>query len=65
MQGIFVDYGYQTPGEVDRCDYGANDTTCNATLGLTDAPALMADLINTRAVELRGNDILIMFGEGW
>lgn len=61
FQGIFYDYGYQTPGEVSRCDYGANDTTCDAALAAKDAPAFMADLIG-RTAALRGDDIMIMFG---
>lgn len=65
FQGIFLDKGYGSPGEVSRCTHGGNkstNATCSYALGTEDAPGLVDDIIRNRLGSFRGQDFLINLG---
>ena len=66
FQGIFVDAGYGTPGELSRCDYPSKPTDCNASKAAADAAsAISGDIFSFRLPNVRGNDIILNFGGAW
>ena len=66
FQGIFVDAGYGTPGELSRCDYPSKPTDCNVSKAAADAAsAISGDIFSFRLPNVRGNDIILNFGGAW
>ena len=63
MQAIFVDAGYGTPDEANRCDYGANNGNCGAAWGAHDVKNVIDDIDRYRAPNVRGTDIFLNFGD--
>ena len=63
LQAVFVDSGYQSPFEVNRCDYGAHDDTCNGSWGAKDVASLISDIDTFRAPNVRGKSILLNLGD--
>ena len=63
LQAVFVDSGYQSPDEIDRCDYGAKDSTCNGSWGAKDLASLISDIDTFRAPNVRGKSVLLNLGD--
>lgn len=66
FQGIFVDAGYGTPGEVGRCDYPGNPPKddCDVSHVAGDIPSMISDIYQFRLGNYRSNDIYMNFGDG-
>jgi alpha-mannosidase len=64
FQGIFVDAGYGTPGELSRCDYPGKPADCDVSKAAADAAsAISGDIFSFRLPNVRGNDIILNFGD--